>query len=248
MENSMKQRKHRHKESFSILLISNTGQSSRQFHLPSHFFSLVLVLLLLVCVAMGWLTYQYSISHQREADLHMQIASGEQLAAQLEVEKEELNTENLALASELDALKQTIQMYTESKPASSPEETEADPSLPSRYPYSESGILDAAYSEEHPYLSITTQPGSSIIAAGNGTVTALSSDDTYPVIIELEHGNGYQTRYMCMQNIDLQIEEGSQVQIGDSIAAISSENTQLDYQVLWEGEPIDPLIVLEAKG
>lgn len=244
----MKQRKHRHKESFSILLISNTGQSSRQFHLSPHFFSLLLILLLLICAVIGWLAYQYSTSHQREADLYVQIASGEQLAAQLEDEKEKLNTENLALAAELDSLKQTIQMYTESKPSSSSEEPEADPSLPSRYPYSETGILDAAYTEEHPCLTINTQPGSSIIAAGNGTVITLSSDDTYPVIIELDHGNGYQTRYMCMQNVDLRIEEGSQVQIGDSIADISTENTQLDYQVLWEGEPIDPLIVLEAKG
>ncbi len=127
-------------------------------------------------------------------------------------------------------------------------EPEPDPSIPARYPYSETGILDAAYSDGHPYLSINTQPGSSIIAAGNGTVVTLSSDDTYPVIIELDHGNGYQTRYMCLMEIDLQVEEGTQVQIGDVLAAIRTENTQMDYQVLLEGEPIDPLIVLEAKG
>ena len=46
----------------------------------------------------------------------------------------------------------------------------------------------------------------------------------------------------------MQVEEGTQVQIGDVLAAIRTENTQMDYQVLLEGEPIDPLIVLEAKG
>lgn len=244
----MKQRKHKHKESFSILLISNTGQSNRQFHLPSHFFRLFLIFLLIICVAIGWLAYQYSTSFQYEASLHEQITLLEQMKTQLEEEKEIQSAENLALAAELDALKQTIQMYTESKPAADPEEPEEDPSIPSRYPYSETGILDAPYSEEHPYLSINTQPGSSLIVAGNGTVVAVSSDDTYPVIIELDHGNGYSTRYMCMQDIDLRVEESSQVQIGDILAAISTENTQLDYQVLWEGEPIDPLIVLEAKG
>lgn len=244
----MKQRKHKHKESFSILLISNTGQSNRQFHLPSHFFRLLLTFLLIICVVIGWLAYQYSTGYKREAALHGQITSLEQMTAQLEEEKEIQSAEKLALATELDALKQTIQTYTESKPATDTEEPDGDPSIPSRYPYSETGILDAPYSEEHPYLSINTQPGSSLIAAGNGTVAVISSDDTYPVIIELDHGNGYSTRYMCMQNVDLQVEESSQVQIGDILATVSAENTQLDYQVLWEGEPIDPLIVLEAKG
>lgn len=244
----MKQRKHKHKESFSILLISNTGQSNRQFHIPPYFLSLFLIILLMICAVTGWLAYQYSTSAQRDSALNGQIASLEELIAQLEDEKAAQDAENYSLTAELEALKQNIQMYTESKPADDPEKSEDDPSIPSRYPYSESGILDAAYSVDHPYLSINTQPGSSLIAAGNGTVTAVRSDDIYPVIIELDHGNGYSTYYMCMKDIDLQVAEGSQVQIGDILAAVSTENTQLDYQVLWEGEPIDPLIVLEAKG
>ena len=52
---------------------------------------------------------------------------------------------------------------------------------------------------------------------------------------------------MCQQNTEPLLEEGSQVQIGDSLVSISID-TQLDYQVTYEGQPIDPLMVLEAKG
>ena len=87
-----------------------------------------------------------------------------------------------------------------------------------------------------------------LIAAGDGTITAVTSDETYPLIIELEHGNGYQTRYMCRQMAELQLEENAQVKAGDILAIITSDNTQLDYQVIFEGSPIDPLNVIDAKG
>ena len=244
----MKQRRHRHKESYSILLISNTGQSSRHFHLSPLFFCLFPVLLLFICAAIAWLVYQAPSGSENDEILSSQLDSQSRMIQKLEDEKETLSNKNLALAAELNNLKQNIQTYTEGMTQTASSEPEPDPSIPARYPYSETGILDAAYSDGHPYLSINTQPGSSIIAAGNGTVVTLSSDDTYPVIIELDHGNGYQTRYMCLMEIDLQVEEGTQVQIGDVLAAIRTENTQMDYQVLLEGEPIDPLIVLEAKG
>ena len=52
---------------------------------------------------------------------------------------------------------------------------------------------------------------------------------------------------MCQQDTEPLLEEGSQVQIGDNLVALSID-TQLDYQVTYEEQPIDPLIVLEAKG
>ena len=55
----MKQRKHRHKESFSVLLISNTGQNSRQFHVTPSVLRLFVIFMLLLCAGFGFLVYQY---------------------------------------------------------------------------------------------------------------------------------------------------------------------------------------------
>ncbi len=104
------------------------------------------------------------------------------------------------------------------------------------------------YSAEHPYVSIGTEGAGNIIAAGDGTVSMVGSDDTYPLIIEIEHGNGYQTRYMFLQAAEAKQAEGEQVQIGTALAAVDTDNVQVDYQVIFEGQPIDPLIVFEAKG
>ena len=242
-------KKHKHKKSFSVLVISNTGQSNKQFHLSLFSIRLLVFLLLLICATWGWYTDWFLATDRNEAALHEQIASQAQLIQQLEAEKESLNNENLALAAENDSLRHATQVNTEEAEMklAAESEPESDSSFPSRYPYSESVILIAAYSDEHPYLSISTQAEGSIIAAGDGTITAVTSDDTYPLIIEINHGNGYITRYMCQQDTEPLLEEGSQVQIGDNLVALSID-TQLDYQVTYEEQPIDPLIVLEAKG
>ena len=245
----MIQQKHKHKKSFSILLISNTGQSNKQFHLSIFSIRLLVFLLLFICAAFGWYTYWFLAANRNEAALHEQIASQTQLIQQLEAEKESLSNENLALAAEIDSLRHAAEVNTEEAEMelAAESEPESDSSFPSRYPCSEPGILTAAYSDEHPYLSISTQEEGSIIAAGDGTIMAVTSNDTYPLIIEIDHGNGYITRYMCQQGTEPLPEEGSQVKIGDVLVAISI-NTQLDYQVIYEEQPIDPLIVLEAKG
>ena len=81
-----------------------------------------------------------------------------------------------------------------------------------------------------------------------GTITEVGSDAGYPLVIEIEHGNGYRTRYMFAQEAEPIHEEGDKVQGGDVLAAVNAQNEQVDYQVIFEDEPIDPLIVFEAKG
>ena len=108
--------------------------------------------------------------------------------------------------------------------------------------------MSTKYSQEHPYVSIETQDEGNIIAAGEGTITEVGSAAGYPLVIEIEHGNGYRTRYMFAQEAEPIHEAGDKVQSGDVLAAVNAQNEQVDYQVIFEDEPIDPLIVFEAKG
>lgn len=259
----MNPRKHKRKESFSILLVSNTGQNSKQFHIARSFIRLFTVFVIVVCAAFGWLAYRYVNDYQTggagwlvkassdensetKEELLEQIAAQEELVKQLEAQKNALAGENDALTTENKALLEAakVNMGTDKAGGGSGE----DGSAPGRYPYSGQGDLSVKYSQEHPYVSIDTQDGGDVIAAGDGTVTAVGSDDTYPLIIEIEHGNHYKTRYLFLQDADALHEEGAQVRAGDALTTLGAQNVQLDYQVIYEGEPIDPLIVFEAKG
>lgn len=248
MEIPMKRQRHKHKESFSILLISNTGQSSRQFHVSLFLYRLFVILLLLICAALGGLTFLFTREYGKRTDLVQQVVSQSQLIAQLESEKNTLNSENLALTAENDGLRQAAIVNAEEKAAEPEPGPEESPSFPSRYPCSGTGILTTTYAEDHPFLSINTQAGGDIIAAGDGTVTSVGSDETYPLIMEIEHGNGYRTRYMCLQNAEIKAEEGAIVHTGDILITVTENNTQLDYQVIFEEQAIDPLTVIDAEG
>jgi murein DD-endopeptidase MepM/ murein hydrolase activator NlpD len=253
----MKQQRHKHKESFSILLISHTGRESRQFHISLFSFRLFLLFLLLLCVLIGYAVYCFLQSDSGREDLLMQIASRDQTIADMEKEKtalkEEADTleqEKLILESELDTMRNAIAAGVEKAEAQAAEEEgpQADTTFPSLYPSTGSGILVSSYSEEQPYISISAHSEGSIIAAGDGTVSAITSDDTYPQIIEVTHASGYTTRYMCRQETELKTQEGAQVLAGDTLLTITTNETQLDYQVILNNEPVDPLTVIEAKG
>lgn len=241
----MKRKQHKHKESFSILLISNTGQNSRQFHVSLFLFRLLIFLLFIICVALGGLIYLFFWEKDNGTALLEQTLSQSQLIMQLEEEKETLTNENHALTAENNALRQAAQVNTEEE--TTPEE-EADSTIPTRYPCSGTGILTTTYSEEHPYLSINTQAEANIVAAGDGTVISIGSDNTYPLIIEIDHGNGYHTRYMCLRNAEKKVEEGAAVQTGDVLITVNTNDTGLDYQIILDDQPIDPLTVIDAEG
>ena len=262
----MKTRKHRHKESFSVLLISNTGQNTRHFHVTRSFMRVFMAFILCVCGAFGWLMYQYLSVNEitsnhvnarevtgdaEELEQSDQISAQEELVEQLEEEIDALNRRNNELISENKALLEAAKATMGAESADemdNGDNPEADPAYPSRYPYSETGVVFEKYSESHPYVSINTEVEGDVVAAGDGTIAAIGSDDTYSLIIEIEHGNGYRTRYMLLQDAEPLQEEGTQVQSGTVLVSGDTHNVQLDYQVIYEEKPIDPMIVFEAKG
>lgn len=248
----MKRQKHKHEDSFSILLISHTGRDGRQFHISPFTLRLLVLASVIVCALIIGLIVQIPVSHRQRQLLSARLAQQEETIRTLEKEKEALSSENKALARENEFLVLAGKSGEEEAILASAgdegEETPSDPAFPGLSPSSEMGMLMAAYTEDEPYISINTHTENNLIAAGDGTVTAITSDETYPLIIELEHGNGYQTRYMCRQMAELRLEENTQVKAGDILAVITSDNTQLDYQVIYEGAPIDPLNVIDAKG
>lgn len=243
----MKKPRHKHKESFSLLLISNTGRSSRQYHLSLSAVRMLLVFLLIICVFAGFLVYQCFTGFRKQNTLHRQLTAQEQQVLQLETEKESLNYEILSLSSEIEALRNASGNISDEDTAGTEPEPEKVP-LPSRYPYTGTGILASTYSEEQPYISITTYSEGDIVAAGDGTVTTVSSDETYPFIVEVEHEGGYITRYSARSEVQAELTEGTQVKSGDVLFTIITDDTQFDYQIIFNGELTDPLTIIEAKG
>lgn len=247
----MKNQRHKRKEIYSVLMVSNTDGKSRQFQISAFTLRFCAGFVAALCLVIGWLIYQASVADGVRQVLRQEVASLKEQLTALETEREDLTKDKLTLAAENEALRRQTEaaeeVPEEAPQEESPEEA-ADPALPSLYPSDGAGILKTAYSEEQPYIAISAYTDGHIIAAGNGTVTAVTSDDTYAHIVEIEHEGGYKTRYLLHQDCEVNTEEGAQVEAGDTLLTITSDDCQLDYQVLLNDEPVDPLTVIDAKG
>lgn len=239
----MNHQRHRRKESFSILFLSNTGERSKQFYVSRLFLQMSVIVLLLICLAIGWLIYQSLSGQARRGHLQDKLSEQEKLVSQLETEKQKLNTEKAALAKEVETLRPPADSGTK--------DGQADPGgasvVPKRYPCSGSNVLASTFTTDKPYLTLMVSAKSKIVAAGGGTVSIIGSNATCPVIVEITHENGYRTRYMCHEKVEQKVKSGARVKEGDVLFAITKDETLVDYQVVTE-ELIDPLSILDAKG
>lgn len=245
--------RHKHKETFSVLLIPNTGGKSRQFHVSRFSFRLgvgvLAVLLLAVAGAAAWTGFQFT----RQESVRRQVTQQKETIETLEAQMQALEQEKGTLLAELETMQnETVSDAQNAAEEGAEAETESAPekdtSVPRRYPYNGISTVLSDYSAEQPYLSLNTNLDGNVVATGDGMVVTVESDDTYAHIIEVEHNNGYKSRYMCRQEAQTQIQAGAQVQAGDILLTVLTDDTQLDYQILFEEEAIDPLTVFEAKG
>ncbi len=246
----MKNQRHKRKEIYSVLMVSNTNGNSKQFQVSAFTLRFCAALVVVLCLAICWLIYQASVADGAQQVLRGEVASLKEQLQTIEAEKDTLTKDKSTLAAENETLRQQIEAAAavpEEAPQEEAEEEEETP-LPTLYPSDGAGILKTSYSENQPYIAISAYTDGHIVAAGNGTVTAIGSDDTYAHIIEVEHEGGYKTRYLLHEDCEVNTEEGAQVQSGDILMTITSDDCQLDYQVLLNDEPIDPLSIIDAKG
>ena len=244
----MKPQRHTRKEFISILFVSNTGGKNKEYHVSRPLFNLLRFVPLLILAVFLILAGVIFFEQKEVAALKTQLEPYKKQIEDLETKQESLSAENTKLLAENTQLKKEAETEAESAEKTQPEENPYK-DAPDGYPYlGTGGILVSEYSVEQPYMSINTHTDGQIVAAGDGTVTSIGSDDTYPLIMEIQHENGYITRYLSRQAAQTELEENAQVKTGDMLFTITVDDTQFDYQIIFKDEPIDPLLVIEAKG
>lgn len=117
---------------------------------------------------------------------------------------------------------------------------------PDSWPLAERGFVTRRIDEggqPHPGLDIATPTGSYIRAAGAGRVIEVGEDSTYGKYVRIDHDNGYETLYGHAS--DTSVELGEEVRknevIGLSGSTGESTGPHLHFEILFEGEEVDPL-------
>jgi murein DD-endopeptidase MepM/ murein hydrolase activator NlpD len=100
----------------------------------------------------------------------------------------------------------------------------------------------------HTGLDLQGETGDPVRAAASGTVTSAGWSGGYGKVIDIDHGNGFATRYGHLSSIDVQV--GQTVKVGQIIGKVGSTGRStgphLHYETRVAGEAVDPQKFLRA--
>lgn len=166
-----------------------------------------------------------------------------------------LSKEAFAVSYDLNALERRARLLSESL-------DEATDSLKAHHDLLEStpsilptaGLLSSGFSSSrmhpihhrplpHEGIDLSAPPGTPILAAAEGRVTWAGRKAGYGLMVEIDHGYGFVTRYG--HSSKLMVREGQSVERGDVIAQVGSTgiatSTHLHYEVRVGGKPVNPM-------
>ncbi len=95
-------------------------------------------------------------------------------------------------------------------------------------------------------LEITVEKDSKIIAAGDGIVTLVSTDDVYGNIVKIDHQNGYVSVYRYEETP--KIKQGDSILKGQMLYDITQEKGTFAYHILYDNVYINPFDMIEISG
>jgi murein DD-endopeptidase MepM/ murein hydrolase activator NlpD len=91
--------------------------------------------------------------------------------------------------------------------------------------------------------------GTPVTAVAEGVVTFVGSKPGYGNVVEIDHGNGYMTRYA--HNSAFVAEAGARVHAGDTIAKVGSSGRatgpHCHFEVWLNGRPVNPIAYVKSK-
>ncbi|MBI4727285.1 M23 family metallopeptidase [candidate division TA06 bacterium] len=101
----------------------------------------------------------------------------------------------------------------------------------------------SGHSENHAGIDIAVPKGTPVLAPAEGVVVYAGWMGDYGRLIELDHGNGYTTRFGHLSQIEVEI--GDRALKGQIIGAVGSTGRStgphLHYEVRFQGKAIDPI-------
>jgi murein DD-endopeptidase MepM/ murein hydrolase activator NlpD len=102
----------------------------------------------------------------------------------------------------------------------------------------------------HEGVDFSAEVGTPIMAAANGVVVAAEPHPDYGLMVDVDHGNDYLTRYAHASKLSVKI--GQYVKRGQKIAEVGSTGRStgphLHFEVRYKGASVNPAKFLPRKG
>ena len=242
----MGRRRHKRKNSHVVIVTSDAADSrTKQYRVRPW---IVQTFVLLFSVAIGLAIGYFYFVYEKDAlvpnqDEGTTIVQDEAAIARLEEENASLQSQIEELNSTIQILSETVTQKTESERKLA-EQIEQQ-FLPTVYPLT-GAAREETPPEGDPICVYTASSGSMVVATGSGTVYAVVDDSEYGHNVWIDHGNGYMTIYR--NKGEVKVRQGETVTQRSTIYLIGDDNNVLGYQMMKDGEYIDPMVMLDIPG
>jgi len=231
---------------YTVMLIPDSTDKARSFELTfdqilKGIASAAAVVIILVSLLISSTVKNYKLEHG-DGGVKAQIA-------QLETENTQLAQENSDLNSQITSLNTAVE--TTKQAEKEEQEAEEAEAVPTGLPLDGTAVLiqdpnEPEGGETEGRVVFTAMSGTAVVAAGSGTVIGVAADPDYGNEVVIDHGNGYITTYRTSAVI--RVDEGDTVRKNDVLGVMSEDNALLAYEIEKDGEPVEPLDIMEIAG
>lgn len=237
----------RHKRKMRQLMLVTSdgveGEVKQYRYRPWRMYLLVVILCMVIGGLIGYLKYEQEITLTEETRMEEVIAQQVEKIFELESERGALLSKIELLDEKVQILSDTVNTKTESESILSQKlEKQA---TPSEFPLTGSASMEEV-TEGNPMCIFTASVGAMVVASAHGTVTAINDENEYGHNVWIDHGNGYITIYRNQG--DVKVKLGEEITQGTTLFLISQENNKLGYQMMKDGEYINPMDMLIISG
>lgn len=249
----MQFRNHKRKISKVLLIASDAPEPVlKQIKLkPKLLWTIIILLSVFIGALIGFFVYESQIW---QAALEANLEKSEQieiLQRENEELKEELTSQKTSYDDTITQLQEEVKLLSNSLQEKVKSEEELTNQLEQQYTPTEfplSGMASLENREEGQELIsvFISSDGSNVVATAGGTVEAVNIDVEYGNNIWINHGNGYVTIYRNAGEPKVKV--GDQVVAGTTIFEVTTDNQKLGYQIMYNGEYIDPMDMLSING
>lgn len=102
----------------------------------------------------------------------------------------------------------------------------------------------------HKGVDLASRTGNKIKTMAKGKVTRAEYAGAYGNLVEVDHGNGFRTKYAHMSKI--LVKKGDSVDIDDTLGEVGSTGRStgphLHYEVIYQGVNVDPMPFIKARS
>lgn len=246
---------HKRKNNHVVIVTSDAANAGmRQFRIrPWILQTIILILCVIIGALIGYFVYEKDIweaEFDQTARQNEVIDALQQEKAELEGQIAELNGQIGELNAQITELNEDIRILSNTVDQKVQAETELtktleQQSLPTKFPLNSGASMDAPPEGELSCV-FNVQSGALVVATANGTVISVNDDPVYGHNVWVDHGNGYVTIYRNQGEV--KVEQGKTVTQGTTLILITDSNSKLGYQIMKDGEYVDPMEMLNISG